>query len=174
MLHELPDGTRVRIRPVEPGDKPRLEAAIAQLSRESIRRRFLAAKPSLSSAELRYLTEVDGFHHLALVAVLEADPDQVAGVARCVRLEPGGTTAEFAIVVGDALQGQGLGSMLASALADAACAVGIRRFAATVLADNDAVQNLLDGFTVGLQQRVQDGGVREVVADLAGCGELAA
>ncbi len=174
MLHELPDGTRVRIRPVEPGDKPRLEAAIAQLSRESIRRRFLAAKPSLSSAELRYLTEIDGFHHLALVAVLEADPDRLAGVARCVRLEPGGTTAEFAIVIADSLQGQGLGRTLARALADAACAVGIRRFTATVLADNDAVQHLMGGFASRLQLRVQDGGVREAVAELSGCGELAA
>jgi len=45
MLHELPDGTRVRIRPVEPGDKARLAAALARLSSESIRRRFLTAKP---------------------------------------------------------------------------------------------------------------------------------
>jgi RimJ/RimL family protein N-acetyltransferase len=166
MLHELSDGTRVRIRPVEPDDKPRLEDALARLSSESIRRRFLVAKPSLSSAELRYLTEVDGFQHIALVAVLDEDPDQIAGVARCVRTEPGGTTAEFAIVVGDPLQGKGLGSALALALADAARAAGIRRFAATTLADNVAVQHLIEGFAAHLEQRIQPGGVREIVADL--------
>jgi acetyltransferase len=117
MLHELSDGTRVRIRPVEPSDKPRLDAAMARLSRESIRRRFLAAKPSLSAAELRYLTEVDGSQHIALVAVLEDDPQQIAAVARCIRTEPGGEAAEFAIVVGDELQGHGLGSALGAALA---------------------------------------------------------
>jgi hypothetical protein len=99
----------VRIRPVEPGDKPRLEAGLARLSLESIRRRFLMAKPSLSAAELRYLTEIDGVHHIALVALLEDDPDEIVAVARCVRLEPGGATAEFAIVVADELQGRGLG-----------------------------------------------------------------
>jgi len=174
MLRELSDGTRVAIRPVEPGDKPRLEAAIARLSSESIRRRFLAAKPSLSAAELRYLTEIDGFNHIALVAVLQHDRERIVGVARCVRLEPGAETAEFAIVVGDALQGKGLGTTLASALADAACAVGIRRFAATVLADNSAVQHMMEGFGGGLHQRVQEGGVRELVAELAVCAELAA
>jgi RimJ/RimL family protein N-acetyltransferase len=174
MLHQLSDGTRVRIRPVEPGDKPLLEAAMAQLSRESIRRRFLAAKPSLSSAELRYLTEVDGVDHIALVAVPEDDPGRIAAVARCVRLEPGATTAEFAIVVGDRLQGRRLGSTLARALAEAACAVGIRRFTATTLSDNVAVQRLMEALSPRVEQRVQHGGVREVVAELDGCDRLAA
>jgi RimJ/RimL family protein N-acetyltransferase len=174
MPHRLSDGTRVQIRPVQPGDKPRLAAALAQLSRESVRRRFLAAKPSLSKAELRYLTEIDGVDHLALVALPDDAPDTIAGVARCVRTEPGGTTAEFAIVVGDALQGRGLGSMLATELAAAARAAGIRRFTATMLSDNDAVQRLLGSFATRLELRTQQGGVREVVAELPEPARLAA
>jgi len=169
MLHVLPDGTRVLIRPIVPDDGPRLATAMGRLSAESIRRRFLAAKPALSAAELRYLTEIDGFDHIALVAVLADDPERVAGVARCVRLEPGGDVAEFAIVVGDAVQRQGLGTALTRALADAACRAGIRRFAATTLADNDAVQRLLDALAPGLREQVQGGGVRELVAELPGC-----
>src|ERR687897_58989 len=49
-------------------------------------------------------------------------------VARCVRLPDRPDTAEMAIVVGDPFQGQGLGRALTLALADAAVAVGIRRF----------------------------------------------
>ena len=164
MLNTLPDGTRVRIRPIEPGDRTRLAAAMAALSPETVRRRFLAAKPSLSGSELRYLTDVDGVHHIALVAVL--GDGRIAGVARCVRLEPGGDVAEFAIVIGDALQRRGLGTVLAGALADAARAGGIRRFAATTLADNEAVQRLLETFAARVEQRSQSGGVRELVAEL--------
>jgi RimJ/RimL family protein N-acetyltransferase len=170
MLHTLRDGTAVRIRPIEPGDKSRLQHALGRLSRESVRRRFLAAKPELSAAELRYLTEVDGVDHLALLAVLADDADQIAGVARCVRLEPGGDTAEFAIVVADPLQGEGLGTVLAAALADAACRVDIRRFAATTLADNEAVERLLDTFATSLEHKAVDDGVREIVAVLPDCG----
>jgi GNAT superfamily N-acetyltransferase len=143
---------------------------MAQLSRESIRRRFLAAKLSLSTAELSYLTEVDGVQHLALVAVLEDDPEQIAAIARCVREAPGAATAEFAIVVGDALQGMGLGGVLTHALADAACAVGIRRFSAMMLADNVAIEHLLGTFAVQVDQPVGHGGVREMVVELPGCG----
>jgi protein lysine acetyltransferase len=169
MLHSLHDGTRVRIRPVEPGDKPRLQRALGRLSAESVRRRFLAAKPVLSEAELRYLTEIDGVEHLALVAVLADAPEQVVGVARCVRLDPGGDTAEFAIVVGDALQGEGLGTLLATALADAACRVGIRRFSATTLADNEAVERLLDALATRIEHNLSVGGVRELIAELPDC-----
>jgi hypothetical protein len=64
--HRLPDGTRVAIRPIEPGDKARLAEGLRRLSQETIRRRFLAAKPRFTSAELRYLTEIDGVDHIAL------------------------------------------------------------------------------------------------------------
>ena len=174
MLRVLSDGTRVRIRPVEPADGPRLEVAMTRLSSESIRRRFLAAKPSLTAAEVRYLTDVDGSEHIALVAVLDEDPEQVAGVARCVRTEPGGDSAEFAIVVGDELQALGLGTALATALAERACAVGIRRFEATTLAENTAVQHLIEGLATRSEQHILPGGVREIVAELAGCERLAA
>ena len=166
MLHELADGTQVLIRPVEPGDKPRLAAAVARLSAESARLRFLAAKPSLSNAELKYLTEVDGSDHIALVAVLAGDPERVAGVARCVRFAPAAETAEFAIVVGDAVQGLGLGTALTRALGEAAARAGIRRFSATTLAENVAVERLIEHVAEHVEQRPAGGGVRELLAEL--------
>lgn len=167
MVFELDRGTRVRIRPIEPGDKEKLVTGLRQLSEESIRKRFLAAKPRFTSAELRYLTEVDGFNHIALVAVLEDRPDQLVAVARCVRMPDRSDTAEMAIVVGDPWQGQGLGRALATALADAALAVGIRRFAATMLGDNEAARRLMRTFARRLQEGHVSGGVREVLVELA-------
>ena len=159
-------GTRVVIRPIRPGDKERLVDGLHRLSDESIRKRFLAAKPRFTKSELRYLTEVDGINHIALVAVLEDDPDQLVAVARCVRLPDPPGTAEMAIVVGDPWQGGGLGRELAQQLADAALAVGIRRFAATMLGDNEAARRLMRTFARRLEDGQVSGGVREVVVHL--------
>jgi RimJ/RimL family protein N-acetyltransferase len=166
-MHTLHDGTRILLRPIEAGDKARLAVALGRLSQETIRRRFLAAKPRFSSGELRYLTEVDGRNHLALVAVFADDPDTIAGVARCVRLPAAPETAEFAIVVGDAMQGRGLGTLLARELAGAARAAGIRRFAATMLGDNDAIRRLMGTISAHLELDRSEHGLRDVVIDLA-------
>ncbi len=163
----LRDGTRVVVRPIEPGDKARLADGLRRLSDETIRRRFLAAKPRFSSTELRYLTEVDGIDHIALVAVLADDPDRLVAVARCVRLPDRDATAEMAVVVADALQGQGLGRRLAQLLADEARKVGIRRFAATMLGENVAAQRVMRTITQRLEGHWTGGGVRELIGDLA-------
>jgi RimJ/RimL family protein N-acetyltransferase len=167
VIHTLHDGTPILLRPIEPGDKARLSLALGRLSQETIRRRFFAAKPGFTSRELRYLTEVDGYNHLALVAVLPDDPDSIVAVARCVRLPDAPDTAEFAIVVGDAFQGRRLGTLLARELAAEARAVGIRRFAATMLGDNEAARRLMRTFSRRLQEGWVGSGVREVLVELA-------
>jgi RimJ/RimL family protein N-acetyltransferase len=176
VFHTLPDGTQILLRPIQATDKDRLSVALGRLSQETIRRRFLAAKPSFTLAELRYLTEVDGRNHLALAAFRVGDPETIVGVARCVRLpRPEASsplrstpeTAEFAVVVGDELQGRGLGTLLARELASAARAAGIRRFAATMLSDNVAVRRVMATISTHLELERIEGGVREVVVDLA-------
>jgi len=164
---ELRDGTRVLVRPIEPGDKALLADGLRRLSDVTIQRRFLAAKPRFSSSELRYLTEVDGIAHIALVAVLEDDPDALAAVARCVRLPDRPGTAEMAIVVGDPFQGLGLGRRMAQLLADEARRTGITRFAATMLGENAAAQAIMRTITLRLEGAWAGGGVRELVGDLA-------
>lgn len=161
----LPSGLRILIRPVRPADKDALAHGLALLSAESRYRRFLSPKPRFSSRELRYLTEVDGHDHVALVAVLAGDPAVLVASGRWVRdvLEPG--TAEVAIVVADALQGQGLGSLLGRELADAARREGVHRFSATMLPENTAALRLFTRISERLTTRYA-GGVRELVADL--------
>ncbi len=163
----LRDGTRVVVRPIRPGDKALLSEGLRRLSERTIRRRFLAAKPRFTSTELRYLTEVDGRDHIALVAVLADDPAGLVAVARCVRLPDRPGTAEMAIVVGDAYQGLGLGRRLAQLLADEARRTGIRRFAATMLGENEPAQRIMRTITQRLEGSWAGGGVRELIGDLA-------
>ncbi len=165
LVHRLANGDQVLIRAIAPEDKWRLQEGLKALSLETVRRRFLSAKPSFSSAELRYLTEVDGVNHIALVAISVATRQLVA-VARAVRL-PGEDVAEWAIVVGDDYQRLGLGTRLMQALADAAVEVGIHRFSALVAGENRAVLRLLTHAPGRAERTGVSGGVREVVLDLA-------
>ena len=163
----LRNGTFVLIRPIRATDKDLLAAGHARLSEETIRRRFLAAKPRLTSTDLRYLTEVDGHNHVAFVAVLEDAPEQMVAVGRFVRLAGEPEAAEFAIVIADALQGQGLGSHLGELLADAARERGVRRFTATTLSDNVVIRRVFGSISRRLVAERSQGATRELVAELA-------
>src|SRR5215216_6327852 len=107
MYARLADNTLLFLREIRPDDKERLREGLHALSEESRRRRFLGPKPSLSASELRYLTEVDGINHYAIVAFEAGAEERIRAVARFVRLEDA-VAAEAAIVVCDDLQGKGL------------------------------------------------------------------
>jgi RimJ/RimL family protein N-acetyltransferase len=166
MYQILRDGTYIHIRPIRPEDAERLQEGLGRLSAESIQRRFLSAKPRFSRAELRYLTEVDGHAHAAFIVELATAPHTLLGVGRWVRLAEGGDTAEAAITVADAWQAHGIGSLLTGVLASAARAEGIRRFTATMQADNRPAHRLMERLTAHLERR-HDGPLDELVADLA-------
>jgi RimJ/RimL family protein N-acetyltransferase len=151
--HLLSDGTGVVIRPIAADDKQELQDGLHRLSAEAVQRRFLVPKVRFTKAELRYLTEVDGHDHVALVAESDRWPGVIVAVARYVRLRADPDAAEVAIVVADELHGLGLGTLLAERLAAAAVVHGITRFTAEMLGDNRAAQRLMDR----LQERVQAG-----------------
>jgi acetyltransferase len=163
---QLTDGTELLIRPIRPADKARLAAGLTRLSETSVQRRFLGPKPRLTQAELRYLTEVDGHDHYAIVAAAPRTGDLVA-VGRWVRLISDPLDAEAAIVVCDDLQGRGLGKELARRLADAAREHGIRRIHATLLSDNPPAHALMRVIAERLSDGAHDHGVHEIVAELA-------
>jgi acetyltransferase len=162
----LPDGTRMR--PIAPADKALLETGVARLSPESAYGRFLTGKRCLTPAELRYLTEVDGRDHIALV-VLD-DGDELVAVGRLVREAERPDTAELAIVVCDDWQRRGIGRTLAHELTRA---MGVERVSGTMLATNRAALRLLRG--VGpIEFSGVSAGVREVVARVGARVALAA
>jgi RimJ/RimL family protein N-acetyltransferase len=162
----LHNGREVLIRPIQPEDKALLESGMARLSSESGYRRFLAPKRQLTASELRYLTELDFRDHVAFVAVAPDAPDELLGVARWVRSTTETDCAEFAFVVSDELQGQGLGSALADALVDAAHERGVTHFVATMLPYNVAAHRLFARMSAGTRTTVQ-GGMHELRGALA-------
>jgi GNAT superfamily N-acetyltransferase len=166
MLRRLPDGTLLLTRLIRADDKRLLERGLANLSQTSVQRRFLSPKTSFSGAELRYLTEVDGVNHLALVAESPTQPARgIIGVARYVRLPEEPLAAEVAIVVADPWQGRGVGTMLVEELGRRARGNGIVRFTASMAADNVPAHRLMAKLARD-PERLRSGRVTEMVTDL--------
>jgi RimJ/RimL family protein N-acetyltransferase len=168
VLKRLPDGASILVRPIRPDDKRMLEEGLRHLSDESVQRRFLTLKRSFSRSELRYLTEVNGRDHVALVAEYPGDAvRRLIAVARFVRDADDPAAAEAAIVVADDWQRRGVGTELAEQLAEEARRNGIRRFTATMASDNLAARRLMRRMTSRLESRHAGYGVSELVLDLA-------
>lgn len=163
----------VEIRPIRADDGVRLRASHARLSPESRYRRFLGAKPTLTESDARYLVEVDGRDHVALVATAPVDgaDGEIIAVARFVRL-PKPDTAEFAIVVADAYQRRGLATELLRDLAAVATERDITRFRATMLADNIAIQRMLERLAAGEASYLRCGSVIEMEITLPVAAQL--
>ncbi len=144
--HRLADGSCVVLRHIRPDDAPELRRAFERLSPESRYRRFFGGVGSLPDAALRYLTNVDGRDHVAIVATGES-PDLKSepglGVARFIRSSEDPTVAEAAVTVVDDAQRKGLGHLLATTLAEAARERGIHTFRADVLADNEPMMAIM-------------------------------
>jgi RimJ/RimL family protein N-acetyltransferase len=124
----------VRVRPLRRDDGALLDAVMAGMSDQSRYQRYHGPKPRLTSADRRYLTNVDERDHVALVA-LAPDGEPIA-VARYVRLKDDPAAAELGVEVVDAWQGQGLGIDLITRLGRRAAASGIERLVARVLDAN--------------------------------------
>jgi GNAT superfamily N-acetyltransferase len=139
----LRDGSRVRLRPVEPEDKALLVDGFERLSPESRYRRFLAPMPELSDAQLRYFTEVDHHDHEALAAI-DPSTGRGVGVGRFIRLHDRPRVAEAAVTVADDWQNRGLGTLLLEALAERARREGITTFSGLLLATNREMLELLE------------------------------
>jgi GNAT superfamily N-acetyltransferase len=166
MFIRADDGTKLYVRHVRPADKDLIAKAWLHLSEASQRKRFLGPKPVLTKRDLRYLTEIDGHDHVALLAVRLDDPNRLVAVARYVRLKDDPTVAEVAVTVADPMQGKGIGKRLGVLLADEARGRGVHHFSASMLADNRPALRLMATMSQRLEGHTESG-VRDVVADLA-------
>jgi len=136
----LADGTAIVLRPIQPEDDAIERAFIGGLSSDTRYNRLLGAR-KLTPEEIRRLTRIDYAQEMAFVAVTgQGAQVRLLGVARYVR--DAGAAAEFAVVVADAWQRKGIGTVLLNALRRHAHAAGIVRLHGITLATNQAMQQL--------------------------------
>jgi RimJ/RimL family protein N-acetyltransferase len=152
-------GERVVIRPVLPQDADLTEVFFGSLSPRARHQRFLSPMRLLPPGLVERLTDIDYREHLALVAEVFADGrETVIAEARYARL-PDGESAEFAISVAEAWQGQGLARLLINKLIDRATAAGIRRIVGETLASNAAMLQLARSAQFTLQRSTDIAGL---------------
>ena len=154
---QLSDGTPVIIRPIRPEDEPMMVAFHATLSEQSVRQRYLrgvSLDERTAHERLVRVCFVDYDREMALV-VERCPPDGPRCIVALGRLSrervKGASGAEFALVVGDPWQGQGVGHQLLSRLIDVASREHIGRIYAEVSGNNLRMQRLCAGlgFTIG-------------------------
>ncbi|MEV0889881.1 GNAT family N-acetyltransferase [Promicromonospora sp. NPDC050262] len=181
----LRDGSTAHVRPIRPEDADALQRFQMAQSERSTYLRFFAALQRIPERLLTQLVTVDHVRRAALVAVRPGTDDDGAGREDIVGVtrydvtddQPGRRTAEVAFNIADALQGQGLGSVLLEHIAAAARERGVHRFIAEVLPQNRAMLGVFREAGYDVEQHLDDGVVsvsvdldptdrsREVMAD---------
>jgi CRP-like cAMP-binding protein len=162
------DGTQLMLRPVLPGDNERSTQGPVEYSSETLYRRFQSTRAP-SKALMAYLFEVDYVDHFVWV-VTDGVNGPVVADARFVRDEHDPTVAEVAVIVGDAYQDRGIGTLLMGALAVTANSDGVQRFSARVLSENYPMRKILD--RAGAFWQRDDPGVVTTVIDVPRPEEL--
>ncbi len=139
----LENGKPCRLRPIRPEDEPALHRAFARLSPETIRMRFFSPLKQLSHSLAAQLTQMDYDREMAFVLadIGAAGPSDIHGIVR-LSTDPSGMRGEFAIVVADAMTGQGLGRLLMRRMIDYAIDRGLEEIYGFVLSDNDKMLDL--------------------------------
>lgn len=150
----LADGSSVELRPIQPDDAAAMLELHSRLSDRTRYLRFFTPYPRVPAGHLHRFVTVD--HHDREALVVVCGPRLLA-VGRYDRLAPGSPEAEVAVVVEDAYQGRGIGSVLLARLAEAARENGIRRFVGEVLWQNAGMLRMLSRLGDQVRRRYADG-----------------
>ncbi|HUX48380.1 MAG TPA: bifunctional acetate--CoA ligase family protein/GNAT family N-acetyltransferase [Dehalococcoidia bacterium] len=144
------DGKSVLLRPIRPEDEPLERELIAGLSKESSRFRFFYIIKEITHEMLSRFCSIDYDREMAIIAeYTSSSKRRNVGVGRLI-IEPGMEAGEFAIVVADDFQGNGLGLKLLDNLIGIAWDKGLGSIYGIVLNDNSKMISLAKklGFTM--------------------------
>jgi acetyltransferase len=163
------DGTAVLIRPIRPEDEPLIVEFHKGLSEQSVYLRYfypMALDLRIAHERLTRICFIDYDREMVLVAE-RSDPAsgkrEIIGVGNLIKI-PGGSDGEFAAVVSDSSQGQGLGTELLRRLMAIGRDEGLERVVADVLPENRDMQRVFQ--KLGFRFKHSLGDSTKVVFDL--------
>lgn len=164
--YQLPNGSEITIRPIRPDDADIEQKFVQRLSERSKYFRFMQSLQELTPEMLVRFTQIDYDREMAFIAVTEREQAQYEmGVGRYM-VNPDGNSVEFALVVSDECQGQGIGTRIMKTLLLAARNKGISFFEGEVLLINKPMLSLVKKLGFSIETIEDDKEVVRVVKDL--------
>ena len=162
----LAGGERVRIRPIRHQDEPLVVKFHETLSERSVYLRYLQAlqlSQRITHERLLRRCFIDYDREMALVAeTRRGGRAELLGIARLIKLHDK-AQAEFAVLIGDQAQRQGLGAELLKRLIQIARDEKVRQLTADVLRENHGMRKLLDKFHFEIQDNPADPVIKAVL-----------
>jgi acetyl coenzyme A synthetase (ADP forming)-like protein len=152
----LRDGGTLRLRPPAAADADALVGFYRALSRQSLHRRFHGL-PQLGPQLVESLLDPDWTERGSLVGALTGEGgERIVAIGNYVRLRDP-AVAESAFAVADTEQGRGIGTRLLEQLAARAAEVGIERFVAEVLPENQSMLGVFERVGFELKRQLASG-----------------
>jgi acetyltransferase len=152
----LPDGPVLTIRPIRPEDAMLEREFVNGLSERSRFLRFMYALSEITPEMLSRFTQIDYDREMALVALVPGEQgDRQIGVARYVTYADG-RGCEFAIVVSDDFQRQGIARQLLSDLIDVARERRLEYMEGIVLRQNANMIRLAESLGFEVERATDD------------------
>jgi acetyltransferase len=149
----------LNIRPIRPEDEPLMIQFHQSLSEESVYLRYFHAlhlDQRVAHDRLTRICFIDYDREMVLVAVQREPERRIVGVGRLSKIY-GSNTAEFAILIRDDFQGQGLGTELLRRLVEIGRDEGdIGTITAHLLAENLGMKRVADklGFALKFEDQM--------------------
>ena len=142
--HTMLNGEEVTVRPIRPEDEPKLVTFHERLSERSVYLRYaslMKLEQRVAHERLARICFIDYDREMALVA--EDGNGKIIGVGRLTQ-QPGRNEAEFAMLVIDEYQGEGVGTELLNRLLQVGKDEGLNRITADILQQNQAMQRVCE------------------------------
>lgn len=160
------DGMNIHIRPIRPEDAQMENEFVNSLSEHTKYLRFMQSVQQLSEEMLLKFTQIDYDQEMAFIAYsVDHDRQVEIGVTR-YSTNPDGVSCEFALVVRDDYQHQGIGSHLLESLIDHARQKGLKVMNGEVLKENKGMQHLAKQHGFSIQACEDDEGIIIISKDL--------
>ena len=135
MPWKLRDGRDIILRPLKAEDEPLIKEMMSTLSEDTLRVRFFVVM-EINHRMLMQFCNIDYDREIAIVAELkEGDKKRIIGGVRLI-VEPDLKSGQFALLVSDEFQRQGLGEKFLDTIIGIAQEKGLREIYGIVLTEN--------------------------------------